>query len=487
MKLSLKEKIPVEVLNIIGVLTANGYEAYLVGGCVRDLLLQRKPRDFDITTNASPEVVQQFFPESFYENKFGTVAVKTGSEDERLKVVEVTTYRIEQVYSDLRHPEAVVFADKLEDDLKRRDFTINALALDQAGKVVDFIGGLSDLKSRLIRTVGSPIERFKEDALRLIRAVRLAVELDFQIEPATLDAIKNYAYLIQFIARERLRDELTKIIMSDQAVYGIELLRQTNLLIELIPELLQGRGVLQNKHHKYDIYEHLLYSLDYAVKQKYPLELRLSALLHDIGKPLTKQGEYPNATFYQHEIVGAKIAKQILHRLRFSKTITNYVFHLVRHHMFYLEIDKVTMSAVRRFVRRVGEECLEDLFRLREADRIGSGVPKAVPYRLRYLKFLIKKAKLQPITPTMLKINGYDVMELLQIPSGPKVGWVLKILLEEVLDKPELNNPDYLKKRAKELGNLTDEELKKLALMAEEKKKSIEAEVDKKIKKEYQV
>jgi len=477
--------LPPEILVIWEKLKQNGFKAYLVGGCVRDLLLQRKPKDWDFTTNARPQDILRIFGENaFYENRFGTVGIKTGSQDETLKVVEITTFRIEGKYSDFRRPDEVIFADKLEDDLKRRDFTINALALDDEGQIIDLFGGLKDLKARLIRAVGNPEDRFYEDALRMIRGIRLASELDFEIEEKTLKAIKNNKELINYISPERIRDEFNRIIMSDKAVKGLELLRETGLLREILPELDACYGVTQNKHHKYDVYTHSLKSLEYAVKKNYPLYLRLAVLFHDIGKVLTKRGEGPDATFYNHEIVGAKIVKRILERLRYPGDIIKKVTHLVRHHMFYLEIDKVTPAAVRRFVRRVGQEHLEDLFKLRHADRIGSGVPKAEPYRLRYLRYLIEKVHLEPITPKMLKINGNDLLAM-GIPQGPKIGWILKALLEEVIDDPNKNQREYLLKRAEELKNLPDEELKKLALEGEEKIKQKEKEAEEEIKRKY--
>ena len=478
--------LPQEVLKIWKKLIENGYSAYLVGGCVRDLLLKRKPKDWDITTNAKPEEILKIFPNAFYENRFGTVGVKTGSEDETLKVIEITTFRQEREYFDFRRPSEVIFTQNLESDLHRRDFTINALALSFEGEIIDLFNGLLDLERKIIRTVGNPEERFREDALRLLRAIRLACELNFSIEDETFKAIKKFSDLIQYISSERIRDELNRILMSKNAVLGIELLRQTGLLKEILPELDRSYGVTQNKHHKYDVYTHCLKSLDYAVKKNYPLYLRLAALFHDIAKPLTKQGEGPECTFYGHEILGAKMVKKILQRLRYSNEIVQKVTHLVRHHMFYLEIDKVTPAAVRRFVRRVGQENLDDLFKLRHADRIGSGVPKAEPYRLRYLKYLIEKTHLEPITPKMLKITGYDLLNL-GIPQGPKIGWILKALLEEVIDDPEKNNREYLLEQAKKLKDLPDEELQNLAQRGEEKIETIEKEKEEEIKKKYYV
>ncbi len=483
-----KNQIPTIVSDVWKKLIDADYKAYLVGGCVRDLILGKKPKDWDITTNAKPEeIVEIFGVQAFYENAFGTVGVKTYSDDMSLAVIEITSFRLEGKYSDLRHPDEVKFSDKLEDDLQRRDFTINALALDQNGDIVDEFNGLNDLDKKLIRTVGKPEDRFREDALRMMRAIRLAVELGFEIEKNTFDSIKELANLIQYISRERIKDELVRIIMQKDAMIGIEFLREGNLLIDIIPELAQSYNIKQNKHHKFDVYTHSILSLNYAAKKDYSFEVRFAALLHDIAKPLTKQGEYPSATFYNHEIIGAKLVKNILVRLRFSNKIISKVTHLVRHHMFYLEVDKVTASAVRRLVKRVGEESLEDLFKTREADRIGSGVPKAVPYRLRYLKYLIKKVAVKPITPQMLKINGDEIMEILQISSSPRIGWVLKALLEEVLDEPKKNDKKYLLKRVEELGKLSDEDLKKLAFSSEEKKREIEEEIDKEIKEEFRV
>jgi len=478
--------LPPEILKIWKKLIESGYSAYLVGGCVRDLLLQKKPKDWDITTNAKPEEILKIFPNSFYENRFGTVGVKTESKDESLKIIEITTFRQEKKYFDFRRPSEVIFTQNIESDLHRRDFTINALALSFEGEIIDLFNGLLDLEKKIIKTVGNPEERFREDALRLLRAIRLACELNFSIEDKTFKAIKKFSDLIQYISSERIRDELNRILMSKNAVLGIELLRQTGLLKEILPELDRCYGVEQNKHHKYDVYTHSLKSLDYAIKKNYPLYLRLAVLFHDIAKPLTKQGKGPECTFYGHEILGAKIVKRILQRLRYSNEIVQKVTHLVRHHMFYLEIDKVTPAAIRRFVRRVGQENLDDLFKLRHADRIGSGVPKAEPYRLRYLKYLIEKTHLEPITPKMLKITGHDLLSL-GIPQGPKIGWILKALLEETIDDPTKNNREYLLEQAKKLKDLSDEELKNLAQHGEEKIENIEKEKEEEIKKKYYV
>jgi len=483
-----KKSIPLEVKNIAERLKKFGFQAYFVGGCVRDLFLEREPKDWDIATDASPFEIQKLFPESIYENKFGTVAVKTDSKDERLKIVEVTTFRLEGEYTDKRHPDEIKFAKSIEQDLARRDFTINAIALEcQNLKIIDPYKGRKDLKEKIIKTVGDPEKRFSEDALRLMRAVRLAVELDFKIESKTAQAIKEKALFLELIAKERIRDELIKILMTPLAAKGIELLEDLGLLQFIIPELREGIGCTQNKHHIYTVFEHNIRALNYAASKNYSLEVRLASLLHDVGKPRTKAGEGPDSTFYNHEIVGAKMTALILNRLKFPKEIVEKVTHLVRYHLFYYNVGEVTEAGVRRFIRRVGFENIADLLKVREADRIGSGVPKAVPYKLRHLLFMIEKVKRDPIQPKMLLVKGDDVMRILKIEAGPKVGQILSILLEEVLDDPAKNKKEYLEKRIEELGKLSKEELEKLAQKAKEKKEEFELGIEAEIKKKYYV
>ncbi len=476
---------PKEVSEIALTLAKAGFEAYLVGGCVRDMLLGREPKDWDVATNARPEEIQKLFPESVYENSFGTVGVKTESEDPKLAVIEVTTYRIEGRYTDKRHPDEVKFAKTIQEDLARRDFTVNALAMNLKGEVYDPFGGKNDLKSRIIRTVGSPEERFNEDALRLMRAVRFAVELDFEIEMNTRRAIEKQSPELEMIAKERVRDELVKIMETPQAAKGIILLEELGLLQYVLPELREGLGVGQNLHHIYTVFEHSVRSLDYAAKQDYPLVIRMAALLHDVGKPRAKQGEGRNATFYQHEFISAKMTAKALDRLRFSKEFIEEVTHLVRYHMFYYNVGEVSERGVRRFLARVGPETVPDLFKVREADRIGSGAPKATPYKNRHLMFMIEKVKNDPVSPKMLKVNGDDVMEILRIPPGHRVGWVLAILLEEALDDPEKNIKENLTVRVTELGKLSDAELKKLAEKARTTKDEFEEGLEEEIKKKY--
>ncbi|MFH1246687.1 MAG: HD domain-containing protein [Candidatus Liptonbacteria bacterium] len=480
-------QVPKEVRAILGLLEKEGHKAYLVGGCVRDILLGRTPKDWDVATDATPEEIQKIFPENVYENNFGTVGVKTDSEDLSLKVVEVTTFRIEGRYTDKRHPDEVRFAKTIEEDLSRRDFTINAIAMSADSGMVDPFGGAADLEKRVLRTVHDPDERFSEDALRLMRAVRFSVELGFKIDQDAFVAIKKLSKLLKDVAVERIRDEFTKIIMTKRATEGVDLLENTGLMAYIIPELCEGIGATQNKHHVYTVYEHSLRSLDYVAKEDASLTVRLATLLHDVGKPRTKGGDGPNATFHGHEVVGARMTRKILERLHYSNDIIELAVHLVRYHMFYYNVGDVSDTGVRRFVRRVGPENIPDLLKVREGDRIGSGVPKAVPYKLRHLLFMIEKVKNDPLSPKMLALNGEDIMKLLDIPPGPRIGQILGILLEDVLDNPARNTKEYLEKRAKEVSSLTDAELAKLAKKARDKKDELEGDIEEEMKKKYYV
>lgn len=489
--------IPVEVLAVIRNLAGAGFEAYAVGGCVRDLLIGRTPGDWDVTTNATPEQIRAVFPESFYENKFFTVTVKTGSETPSLAEVEVTTFRSESRYRDKRHPEEVKPAQTLEEDLARRDFTVNALALSvaegMATKIIDPFGGQEDLATKTIRAVGKPEERFDEDALRMLRAVRLAAELGFAIERDTLAAIHAHANWIQAISKERIRDEFSKILMSERAWEGMETLRETGLLKHTAPELEEGIGITQNKHHTFPVWEHSMRALDYAAKHQWSLAVRLGALLHDVAKPRAKRGEGPDSTFYGHDVLGAKMAAAILARLRYPEALVGKVAKLVRWHLFRYdyEADEVqtTNASIRRLIRNVEVENIEDLVKVRMCDRIGSGVPKAVPYRLRHFQFRVEKAlrEGEAVKVTMLQVNGEDVMRILGIPPGPTVGHVLNALLEEVLDDPKKNDRAYLERRTAELGKLSDAELVELREKAEARVELLEDQRESEIKQKYYV
>jgi len=476
--------IPLEVLEVVGKLEKAGFDAYVVGGCVRDLLLGREPEDWDVTTSAKPEEIQKIFPESFYENKFFTVTVQTQSEDSKLKEIEITTYRSDHKYTDRRRPEEVKYAETIDEDLSRRDFTVNAIAL-RADKIVDPFGGQEDLKRKIIRAVGNPEERFTEDALRMMRAARLATVLNFTIEEKTKKAIQEKSALLKEISKERVRDELVKIIMAARAREGIELLYELKLLQYSMPELEEGYGVQQNKHHKYTVWEHNLFSLEYAAKQQWNLAVRVAALLHDVAKPRVKQGEGPDATFYNHEVVGASMAKQILTRLKFPGKDIEKITKLIRYHMFYYNVDEVTESSVRRLVRKIGAENIESLLQLRMADRIGSGVPKAQPYKLRHWQYMIERVFRDPLSVTMLNIKGDDILKLLGISPGPRVGWFLHILFGEVLDDPKKNDKAYLESRLKELHKFQDDELRKLSEKAKEEMERVEAAADENVKQKY--
>jgi poly(A) polymerase/tRNA nucleotidyltransferase (CCA-adding enzyme) len=488
-------RIPEEVKSIIGKLQKAGFEAYIVGGCVRDFLRNVEPEDWDIATNAKPEEIQKIFPKSFYSNKFFTVTVKTESENPKLKEIEITTYRKEAKYTDKRHPDEVKFAKTIEEDLARRDFTINAMALEMSNvkcqmsklKVIDPFEGQKDLKNKIIRAVGNAKERFSEDALRMMRAVRFATSLGFEIEKKTAEAILENAHWLKMISKERIRDEFLKIIMSERAAQGIELLRKLGLLKYIVPELEEGYKVTQNKHHIYECYDHYLRSLDFAAKKNFNKFVRLAALFHDIGKPRTKKGEGPDATFYGHEIVGAKMAAQILNRLKFPKKEIEKITKLVRYHLFYYNPGEVGESSVRRLVRKVGPENMEELLQVRMADRIGSGCPKAEPYKLRHLRYLIEKVSRDPISVKMLKVNGEDVMRILKIKPGPKVGQVLDILLGYVLEDPKKNEKEFLEREIEKLGKFSDEKLEKLAQKARKEREEIEQKRDEMTKRKYWV
>ncbi|MFA6097286.1 MAG: HD domain-containing protein [Candidatus Paceibacterota bacterium] len=487
--------IPKEVTTILKKLEKAGFEAYIVGGCVRDFLIDRDPNDWDVTTNAKPEDIQRLFPHNFYNNKFGTVTVvDEKAKNENMKNIEITTYRIDQGYSDKRHPDAILFTPNLEEDLARRDFTINAMALKvESGKskvesrkakkyeIVDPFGGQGDLKDKIIRAVGDADKRFNEDALRMMRAVRFASQLGFKIEKNTANAINKNRDLLKFVSCERIRDEFSKIILSDRSYDGVELLRETGLLRYVVPELEAGIGVGQNRHHIYTIYEHSVLSLKHCPSKK--LEVRIAALLHDIAKPQTKAGSGPDATFYNHDFVGAKFARNIMTRLKFPNAVIDKVFLLVKNHMFYYNTGEVSEAGVRRLISRVGKENLKDLMDLRIADRLGSGVPKAKPYKLRHLEYLIEKVSKDPISPKMLKVNGNDIIKTLNVPPGPKIGAILKVLLSEIIEDPERNTKKYLEKRMKELYELSDEEIRKSENIIQEKKE----EEDLKDKKKFWV
>jgi len=465
--------VPIEALNVCKTLKEAGFEAYLVGGCVRDLIVSREPKDWDVTTNATPEQIQGLFTETFYENDYGTVGVVTESENLKLKVIEVTPYRVESGYSNARHPDEVRFSDSLSEDLKRRDFTINAIAYDPISHaLVDEHGGKGDIERQVITAVGDANERFREDALRMLRAVRLSAELDFVIEVQTAAGIVAQATQLEKISRERVRDELVRILMSPRPMQAIYVAQKLGILKYILPEVEEGIGIDQNQAHSFDVFEHLLRSMQHAADKEWPLELRLAALLHDVGKPASRRwsDEKKDWTFHGHEVIGAKMAKKILQNLKFSRETIEVVTTLIRWHMFFSDPDTVTLSAVRRMIVNVGKDHIEELLNLRMCDRIGTGRPKEQPFRLRKYMSMVDEAMRDPISVGMLKMDGAGVMSVTHETPGPRIGWILHALLEEVLDDPAKNTTEYLENRSTELSKFDDEGLKKLGLAGKDRR-----------------
>lgn len=467
-----RSEIPKEVQHVADTLEHRGFEAYLVGGCVRDLLLGRAPKDWDITTNAHPNEIEGVFPDTYINNDFGTVGVvNKDTEDEKLRVVEVTPYRAESEYSDARRPDSVEFGVSLEKDLERRDFTVNAIAYRlRDEELVDIFGGEEDMKGGRLRAVGDPATRFKEDALRMMRAVRLAVELDFTIEGETMNAIAENSENLGRISKERIRDEFIRILNSKHPMQGIVLLEKLGLLPYVAPDLLRAIGVEQNQAHAYDVYEHLLRTMQHAADKDWDFDIRIAGLFHDISKPETRRwsDEKKDWTFHGHEVVGSRVTKKALKDLKFPKEKVDRISNLVRWHMFFSDPDQVTLSAVRRTIANVGEENIWDLLKLRRCDRIGTGRPKEQPFRLRKYTAMVEEALRDPISVKMLKIDGSRIMEICGEKPGPKLGFTLHALLEEVLDEPTKNTVEYLEGRALELMKLPIDELKALGEKAKQ-------------------
>ena len=470
--------IPKQVEEVAKILTKGGFEAYLVGGCVRDSLLGRKPKDWDIATNAIPEQIIALFEKTHYENSFGTVTiVLEGEDDLSLREIQVTPYRTEGSYSDKRHPDTVSFSTSIKNDLARRDFTINAIAFNLFSReTIDPFDGTKDIEQRLIRAVGNAEERVGEDALRMLRAIRLSVELDFSIENETAEAIVRLSSTIESISAERIRDEFTKIIESPNPMIGVILSQKLGILKVIIPELEEGIGVEQNGEHVYEVFEHILRALQHAADRGWPLSIRLAALFHDIGKPRTRRWspEKKDWTFYGHEVVGARMTKKILERLRFIRNIIDDVTSLVRYHMFFSDTEKISLSAVRRTVRNVGSEHIWDLMNVRSCDRIGMNRPKETPYRLHKYHSMIEEALRAPTSVAMLKIDGRRLMDVTRETPSPRIGSILHALLEEALDDPSINTVKYLEERAIKLSQLPDAELKERGESGKEKKEEVE-------------
>lgn len=482
--------VPAEVKEVTKTLRAGGFEAYLVGGCVRDLFLSRAPKDWDVTTDATPEQIQALFPDSFYENTYGTVGVKTGSADSKLAIVEVTPYRRESGYSDMRRPDTVQFGVSLQEDLARRDFTVNALAFDDSkGQVIDLFEGEKDIKDNMIRAVGSAPERFQEDALRMLRAVRLVAELGFGIDNDTAEAIKANAENLRHVSRERIRDEFSRILSSDRPLEAVVLTERLGLLKIIAPDLVRGIGVRQNQAHSFDVYEHLLRSMQHAADKHWDFDLRLAALFHDVSKPETRRWseEKQDWTFHGHEVVGSRVTKKALEDLRFPRETIERVVKLVRWHMFFSDPDQITLSAVRRMIVNVGQENIWDLLNLRICDRVGTGRPKEQPFRFRKYKAMVEQALREPLSVGMLKTDGKRLMEVFHEKPGPRIGNVLHALLEEVLNNPNLNTEEALDARTAELLQLPDSALQELGKSGKNRQEKEEAEEIAKILEKHHV
>lgn len=438
-------KIDAGAEKIIYRLKERGFQSYLVGGCVRDSLLGLTPDEWDIATSAKPDEVGALFEKIVPTGiDFGTVTVLLPEGQ-----YEVTTFRSDSRYVDGRHPESVAFSTDLKDDLARRDFTINALAYDPAGKIlIDLFDGQNDLREKVIRTVGNPLDRFSEDGLRPIRACRFAAKLNFSVALDTLAAIPLCLETVRKVSPERFHDELVKLLKAATPSIGLELMRQTGLLTIILPEIETCYGVEQPaEYHNYDVYWHSLRACDAAPAGN--LILRLAALLHDIGKPACKEG----FTYYNHDQVGAKMAAELMRRLRFGSSEIDQVSLLIANHMFDYRPDW-SDAAVRRFIRRIGgTENIAAIFALRRSDAKAMKETIGTDY-LAELGARIEKiiAAENALHIKDLKIDGNDLMAALSLQPGPKIGEILDYLLEKVLDDPTLNNHETLLDLAKKHG-----------------------------------
>lgn len=460
----MKYKIDAGVTKIVEKIESVGHEAWIVGGAVRDLLIGLPADDWDVTTSATPEEIVPLFEECFYDNEYGTVKVAgkhirqqfglaEGEIDDTV-LYDITTYRSESEYSDKRRPDKVEWGKTIEEDLKRRDFTINAIALRQAQsktmEIVDPYGGQADIKANLIRAVGDPAARFEEDALRIMRAIRLSSQLGFMIETKTLSALKEKVPNLKLISWERIGAEFMKLMASKNAADGVMLMANTGIMDIVIPELMMTKGVNQAGHHVHDVFTHSVEALR-AVPSPDPL-VRLATLVHDIDKPTVMKEEGPRGiTFHNHEVVGARTAKRIAERLKLSKKEQDKMFTLVRWHMFVYD-PKMTDAAIRRFIRRVGKENIYDIISLRIGDRVGSG-SKTTSWRLTEMQKRIGEQLYEPLSLKDLAIDGSDIMTILEIKPSRKIGEILNTLFEEILDDSSKNTKEYLEKRVKELGN----------------------------------
>ncbi len=428
--------IPKEAVSIIDVFEKNKFEIAIVGGAVRNLIINHKVKDWDFATNATPEQILEMF-DGFYDNVFGTVRVKIND-----NFFEVTTYRSELGFSDSRRPDKVVWGKSLTDDLSRRDFTVNAMAVIRKNnefELIDPFNGKADLDSKIIRSVGNANDRFIEDGLRVIRAIRFAIQLNFKIEEETFRALTEQRFILLKIANERIRDEFLKIALSCDSYDHFMLLWDSKVIEIILPELAKCFGVEQkspNRHHNFDVWKHNVMSMIMCPSDD--SLVKFAALIHDIGKPLvadiTEEGV---RTFYNHDIVGGQIAKQICARWNMSKTDTARIYKLVRWHLFSVN-EFQTDKAIRRFIRNIGEENIQDIIDVRTGDRLGSGSTRE-SWRLKKFRERLIEVSKTNFEIKDLKVNGVDVMEIFDIKPGPDIRKVLESVFEKV-DSDELKN-----------------------------------------------
>ena len=439
--------IPSEVKQISRVFRSRGHELYVVGGAVRDYLLGRKPEgDCDLATSARPDEVMAMFPG----------VIPTGIDHGTVTLVyhkqhyEITTFRTEQDYSDHRRPDSVAFIGSIDEDLSRRDFTINAMAADtETGCITDRFAGMKDLKRRIIRAIGNPADRFREDALRMLRACRFASQLSFTIEEETLNATREHAGLINHVSGERIREELIRMLASAVPSVGLEYMRKTQLMEHVLPELLEGVDIGQKGMHIGDVYTHSLASCDGAPAEN--RTVRFAALFHDIGKPRSLgEDELGIPTFYRHEGISAEMAESIMRRLKFPNRERERILHLIRQHMFHYTPDW-SDAAVRRFIAKVGTDALEDLFSLRRADHYGTTGSYPLKHDDSFERHIRRVLEADNVlTVSDLAVSGRDVMEELDLKPGKHIGTILNALLETVLDDPGMNTRAQLLTVARE-------------------------------------
>ncbi len=471
--MKLKFKIPSYVLKIARILSKEGYDVYLVGGAIRDVAMSKQPHDYDLATNALPDEMLELFPKAISTGaKFGTVIALVPDVQKENMEVEVTTFRSEEEYIDGRWPSKVEFVNDVYKDLGRRDFTINAMAIDLSSEelgedveereweIYDPFGGITDINMKLIKAVGTPLERFKEDGLRAFKACRLCSQLDFEIERDTFEAIKECIPVAKQVSMERIRDEFMKMLLnSSKPSKGIELMRETGLLNIFLPELLEGYGVEQKLFHAHDVYWHSLKTCDFAEDS-----VKLAALLHDIAKPRTDMG---NGHFYGHDVMGTEMVENILKRMKFPKQEIERVKILVKNHMFYYphaqqegnkdEMDNLMLSqwsdsAIRRFLNRVGEDNVEDLFKLRIADATSNPKSPFQPEEITQLQKHISevRAKDMALKISDLDIKGEDLSSI-GIQPGPQMGNILRKLLDIVIEDPLMNTKEKLLDEARHM------------------------------------